>query len=85
MRKAFAALGFGLGFVVFLFALMVVPKIGGISEALLTPGYSLPEAYWGGVHDPLQLLAAFILNVAFYAVIAAILLWAWGKRKRRVI
>ena len=28
----------------------------------------LPKAYWGGVHDPLQLALAVGLNIAFYAV-----------------
>jgi hypothetical protein len=36
---------------------------------LLAPGYVLPRAYWGGTHDPLQILFALALNVIFYAVV----------------
>src|ERR1700680_4851495 len=36
----------------------------------LAPGYWLPDAYWGGVPDPLQILLAISLNVSFYALVA---------------
>ena len=42
-------------------------------DAALTPGFAMPEAYWGSAHDPLQFLIALTLNVAFYTgVFAAI-------------
>lgn len=83
MRKALAASGLGFTLVVFLFIAMAVPEIRGVSEALLTPGYYLPVAYWGAVHDPLQLLSAFTLNVVFYAMVSAILLFVWQRLKQR--
>jgi hypothetical protein len=59
------------------FALTAVALIGlvGVEEGTvaewlfgvaMTPGFALPEAYWGAVHDPLQFLIAAALNVAFY-------------------
>ncbi len=65
--------GIVIGFVVVLalFVGMTVPLVGRIAEWLLAPGYALPEAYWGAAHDPIQILAAFLLNVVFYATLVS--------------
>lgn len=81
MRAVLAGFGCGFGFVVLLFIVMTVPGIGHLGELLLAPGYALPEVYWGAVHDPLQLMLAFLLNVLFYAAVFWAVLWAW-RRKR---
>ena len=64
--------GIAIGFVVVLalFVGTVVPVVGKIAERFLGPGYALPEAYWGAAHDPFQILAAFVLNVVFYSLVA---------------
>jgi hypothetical protein len=80
MRTILVAFACAFGLVVALFMVMMVPGIGRIGELLLGPGYTLPEAYWGAVHDPLQLLLAFLLNVLFYTGVFSVLLFA-GKRK----
>ena len=49
------------------------------AEWLLTPGYILPERYWGGVHDPLQILVVLVLNVVFYSAVLSIAIWLWTK------
>jgi hypothetical protein len=81
MRTVLVAFGCGFGFVLFLFTVMMLPGIGRLGELLLGPGYALPEAYWGAVHDPLQLLLTFVLNVLFYAGSFLVVLWV-RKRKR---
>lgn len=47
-------------------------------EVALTPGFWLPEAYWGAVHDPLQFLIAGVLNVIFYTFVFAAMTGAIG-------
>ena len=79
MRSVLVAFGCGLGFVLLLFAFMLVPSVGRLGELLLGPGYAWPEAYWGAVHDPLQLLLAFVLNVLFYTGVFSGVLWAWKR------
>jgi hypothetical protein len=61
--------GYGLAVVLILFMAMMLPGIGRIAESLLTPGYLIPEAYWGAAHDPVQILMAFLLNVVFYSIV----------------
>ncbi len=79
MRSVLVAFGCGVGSVLLLFAVMLVPSIGRLGELLLGPGYAWPEAYWGAVHDPLQLLLAFVLNVLFYTGVFWVTLWAWKR------
>jgi len=67
-RLAFPAL-FGITVIAFIIGL-ASRALEPFGDALLAPGYVLPEWYWGAVHDPLQLLLAVSLNVAFYAAIA---------------
>lgn len=81
MRTVLYAFGCGFGFVLLLFAVMMVPRIGRLGELLLGPGYALPEAYWGAVHDPLQLLVALVLNGLFYTVLFFVALWLWKRRR----
>jgi hypothetical protein len=73
--------GIFIGFVMVLalFVGMTVPVVGHIAEWALGPGYALPEAYWGVAHDPFQILAAFVLNVVFYSLLACVVLLV--KRK----
>jgi hypothetical protein len=40
-------------------------------DVALAPGFALPSAYWGAVHDPLQFLIAAVLNVVFYTTVFA--------------
>jgi hypothetical protein len=42
------------------------PTLIPVIDIFLLPGYFIPEAYWGGVHDPVQILTANLLNVIFY-------------------
>jgi len=77
------ALGLSLAFVVFLFMGMFAPRVGRVAESLLTPGYAIPEAYWGGVHDVIQLGFAFILNVAFYAGVLFSVFSLWNRVQSR--
>ncbi len=85
MREVFAAFVLALIFVVFCFALMFIPSIGRIGEVLLEPGYWLPEAYWGGIHDPIQLLLVVMLNLCFYTLLfwASLASWSWSQQKMR--
>jgi hypothetical protein len=54
------------------------------TEVALQPGYWWPEHYWGGVHDPLQVLVVFVLNVVFYgAAIFSFLTWKALDADRR--
>ncbi|MBI3941320.1 MAG: hypothetical protein HY315_10850 [Acidobacteria bacterium] len=63
----------GSGLVIVAFVLMFVPVAGRIGEIALEPGYYLPEAYWDGIHDPLQLLLVLLLNIVFYVALFAII------------
>lgn len=62
------AIGFAL--VIALFVGLFIPVTRTVADWLLTPGYALPVAYWGAAHDPLQILAAILLNIAFYSFLA---------------
>jgi hypothetical protein len=60
------------------------PPLRPFVNQSLSPGYLLPEMYWGGVHDPLQFLLANVLNVLIYALaIAAIRRVSRAVRVRR--
>ena len=85
MREFLSAFGLALIFVVFCFALMFVPSIGRIGEVLLEPGYWLPETYWGGIHDPIQLLLVAVLNLCFYTLLfwAIFATWSWSRQNMR--
>ena len=72
--------GIGVLFVIVAFFMLFMPGLGRVAEVLLEPGYALPEAYWGGVHDPLQLLLVAALNCVFYAALFAAIVWRWRKR-----
>lgn len=72
--------GIGTLFVAAAFIAMVVPEMRGISELILEPGYLLPRAYWGGVHDALQILVVAGLNCVFYGAIFSAVLWPWRKK-----
>lgn len=52
-----------------------------VSDVLLAPGCWIPEAYWGGVHDPLQLALAFVLNIVMYAIGVYVVLSLRGGKK----
>jgi hypothetical protein len=77
MGDVLKVLAWSLALVIALFAAMFLPGVGRVAESLLGPGYALPEAYWGSVHDPIQLGIAFVLNVAFYfvAIVIAVAIW----------
>jgi hypothetical protein len=60
--------------------MLFVPGLGQVSETLLEPGYALPRAYWGTVHDALQLLLVVFLNLLFYTVLFTAALWAWHRK-----
>jgi hypothetical protein len=68
-------LAFAIGIVVLLLVAMFVPGISGAAEWLLNPGYALPNWYWGGVPDVVQLGMVFFLNVVFYWLLASSGLW----------
>jgi hypothetical protein len=56
-------------FLLAMWILVFVPVLGPVGESALAPGYWIPTAYWGGVHDPLQFLIANLLNLMFYALL----------------
>jgi hypothetical protein len=60
----------------------LVPPLRGVADMLLEPGAFLPEWYWGGLHDPLQILAALALNVIFYAFASVCARTAWEFIRR---
>jgi len=71
LRKLLGSVAFGVGVTVL--ALIIGSASRGLrplGDLMLAPGYWLPEAYWGGVHDPMQILIAISLNVSFYALVA---------------
>ena len=87
MRKAFseARKGMVFGVVVTAAALtlgLLVPPSQAIADVLLEPGAFLPERYWGGLHDPLQILPALVLNVIFYAFAYVGVRVAWELIRR---
>jgi hypothetical protein len=53
-----------------------------VAGVILYPGYVLPKAYWGGAHDPLQILLVVALDVLFYGVAFYCLFWLWGRRRK---
>lgn len=53
-----------------------------VGDMLLAPGYWIPEAYWGGAHDPLQLALAVSLNIIVYAIGVYVLLSLRGGKNR---
>jgi hypothetical protein len=61
--------------------LSIVPTLEPLMTLLLEPGFALPRQHWGGVHDPLQILFGFALNVVFYAVLFYCL-FHWKDRQR---
>jgi hypothetical protein len=69
MRSALKALGFSVALVVGLLLGMLLPVLGRLAEWLLQPGYVLPQALWGGVHDLIQLSLVVVLNVVFYFIV----------------
>jgi hypothetical protein len=78
-RDLVIALGWGLALTLLAFPIGMAASSGvlpgsfeTLADAMLFPGSALPLLYWGGVHDPLQLALALLLNVAFYAVLAAV-------------
>ena len=74
-KRVLLSLLLGFAIVLILFVGMITPGVSRIAERLLGPGYAIPEAYWGAAHDPLQVLAAFLLNVIFYAALIGCVLW----------
>lgn len=79
MRKVLWSLAWGLGVTVLAFAIGVPHRTRPFGEALLTPGFWLPKAYWGGVHDPVQIAIVFLMNVLFYAIAAFCVRWVVAK------
>jgi hypothetical protein len=78
-----ASLIFGTLVTVLAFPLaLVFPRF---ADVILEPGYYLPNAYWGAVHDPLQLLLALVLDIGFWALMCliaiAVLVSFSGPRK----
>lgn len=63
---------------------LAVPTSRPLLEWLIKPGYVLPKWYWGGVHDPLQVLLVICLNVALYAVVYSVLRGTWTVLRRTV-
>jgi hypothetical protein len=50
-------------------ALVFMPSpLSHVGELILQPGEAIPLAYWGGLHDPLQILAGLLLNGLFYII-----------------
>jgi hypothetical protein len=47
----------------------------GLVDVALTPGFALPEAYWGGIHGE-QVLLALVLNVLFYTLLFSTVFFA---------
>src|SRR5215467_14263615 len=85
IRQLRVAAAWGLGItVVVVIVGLVVPASAPIADAVLAPGYHFPEAYWGGVHDPLQLLLALGLNVIFYALGALLIVNLFGLVSRKM-
>ena len=73
------------GVVVTVMAFPVYLVFSRVADAMLNPGYYFPESYWGGVHDPLQLLLALFLNVCFFAFwgYLAVLVWiGWFAQRK---
>ncbi len=69
LERGLFALFLGLGWTVFvLFAGLPCPPLTSIAEAMLAPGFWLPNWYWGGVGDPLQLVLALALDVGVYGL-----------------
>lgn len=71
----------GMLVVIAAFIMLFVPRLGRVGEILLEPGYALPQAYWGGVHDPLQFVAVAGINCIFYTALFAAVVWY--RRKGR--
>lgn len=67
--------------VIVAFIMLFVPGLGRVGEILLEPGYALPRAYWGAVHDALQFLAVACLNCVFYTALFTAVVW--HRRKGR--
>jgi hypothetical protein len=79
-RKLLLALLFGLGVTAIAFVVgFMFQSLRPISDAVLAPGYALPEAYWGGVHDPLQILLAVTLNITAYGAVALLAMFVRAK------
>jgi hypothetical protein len=49
---------------------VLFPGLSGLMDIVLWPGWIVPELYWGGIHDPLQFLLVFAINVLFYALVS---------------
>ena len=62
-------------FVAALFITLLLPGISILGDTFLEPGFFLTDAYWGWTHDPLQLLAALVLDVCFYTIVFIIVIW----------
>lgn len=69
-------------FVIGAFVMMFVAGLRGLSEVLLEPGYALPRACWGAVHDVLQLFLVVFLDLVFYTVVLAVVIWGWRRIHR---
>jgi hypothetical protein len=69
-------------FVIAVFVAMFIPGLQAVSEWLLGPGYALPEAYWGAVHDVLQLFLVVFLDVLFYTAFFTAAIWGWRRWRR---
>lgn len=61
--------------------MLFIPGLGRVGEIVLEPGYALSQAYWGGVHDPLQFVAVAGINCIFYTALFAAVVWY--RRKGR--
>ena len=80
MRTVIVGFRCGFGFVTFLFIIMMVPGIRHLGELLLEPGDALAVWYWP-VHDPLQLVLVFMLDVLFYGVVFCVAFSVWRKMR----
>lgn len=68
--------------IILLFSVSIAsPPFAPLADGALTPGYLLPEAYWGGVHDPLQTLVANTINVIFYSAVYFLVVKALQQRR----
>ena len=83
MRHILRGSLWGISTVVLIFVIgLSIPGVGPVADALLAPGDALPKAYWGGVHDPFQILPAVLLNVMFYSLLFATWFWLSSKKRR---
>jgi hypothetical protein len=74
LRRLALSAAFGIGATVVATMILFVPSLESVGDLLLVPGTFLPTLYWGGIHDPIQWLIAFVLNSCAFALISLIVL-----------